>query len=777
VGFRPAVHRLAVAHGITGSVRNRAGTVELVVEGPRAAVDAFWAALPTALPRHARIESADTLAETEIPEEERQASFEIVPSDRGTPVAVTIPPDLRICPACAREVLDPADRRYRYPFTTCVDCGPRYTVVESMPYDRRRTTLRDFPLCDACRNEYETPGDRRFHAEAVACPVCGPRPVLLDPGGAPAPGDPLQTARARLAAGDGVAVKGIGGFLLAANAFDRAALRRLRAAKRRPHKPFAVMAASRGVLERYCSVPAAAAELLDSAEGPIVILDTLPEPPGDAPPLPLDLLTPDAATLGAMLPTSPLHLLLAQPTGDDPTPPFDLLVMTSGNRGGEPICLSAEEALERLDGIADAFLVHDRRICLRNDDSVCVIRGGRPQVWRRARGYAPGAVALPHPLQRCVLAMGAEIKNTIAVGDRDRVTLSPHVGDLESPEAMEGLDQVADRLPAFLGRTPEVVAVDTHPDMHSTRRGRFLAERLGVPVREIQHHHAHGLACLAENGRIEGLVLAFDGTGLGADDSIWGAELLEVTPRDFRRLATFAPVPLPGGDAAVLHPERQLVARWWAAGIEPAPGLLALYDIRPEDAAAWTAQCRRSVNAPLTHAAGRLFDAFAALLRLPPRGGITYEAQAAIRVEQAARRALAADTRPAGVVRYDLREEAGLLMVDWSPSFLRAPPPAAITESDVQALALNVHAAVASAAVEMVSYGFARSPFRVVALTGGVMMNRVLHDRLVRRLEALGADVAVHRAIPPNDACIALGQAVAAGLGGEDDNGEDRLCV
>jgi hydrogenase maturation protein HypF len=627
-----------------------------------------------------------------------------------------------------------------------------------MPYDRERTTLRVFPLCPDCRAEYEDPNDRRFHAESIACPACGPKLTLTDGRGRPVPGDPLTSARGALARGRILAVRSIGGFQLAVDATDKDAVNRLRRRKLRPHKPFAVMARDLGVLKRHCRVSDRAAELLSGPEGPIVICDLLERRDQ----LPADALSPDTATLGAMLPTSPLHELLFSPLAGDETPPFDLLVMTSGNRGGEPICITNPQALERLGTIADFVLSHDREINLRNDDSVCVLTepGDRPQVWRRARGYAPAAVRLKTPLGRCVLAVGADLKNTVSVGFGDRVTLSPHVGDLETPEALTFLAETAERLPAFLGRRPEVVAVDLHPDLRSTRFGVELARRLGLQVVYVQHHHAHAAACLAENHVDDALALAFDGTGWGTDGNVWGAELLWVTPEGFERLGSFSPVPLPGGDAAVLDPRRQLTARWVDAGVQLTPGLLNASSVSDEEAEVWAAQCEKSINAPLTHGAGRLFDAFSCALGLAP-DRITYEARAAVRLETCAR------TYGGGSV--DLLElpfgaqvdSAGLLMIDWADTFRRVGE--GLPGLDGPGWAMAFHCAVAKAALQMAVYGRKRTSRRKVALSGGVFMNRLLTGLLIPLLEDEGFEVLTHRAVPPNDGGISLGQAVVAG--------------
>ena len=757
VGLRPTVFLLAEEAGLCGWVQNRTGVVRLRLEGYAQAIEAFMRRLPQALPPNARLDTVSEIEADVLPEGGGAGDFKILPSSMSGHPTVVIPADLAMCEVCRAEIQDPHNRRYGYPFTTCTRCGPRYTVVESMPYDRDRTTLSAFPLCPACRAEYENPRDRRFHAESTACPHCGPSLTLLDLQGKKVEGDALRVTRQALSRGGIVGVRGIGGFLLAANAFDCDALRTLRARKRRPHKPFAVMAADLATVRRFCVVPPEAETLLLSPEAPIVILDVLPEAVREER-VPLDLLTPDAPTLGVMLPTSPLHLFLLTPLSDDPVPAFELLVMTSGNRGGEPICLTNAEAQERLAGIADLLLCHDREINLRADDSLAVIQHGAPQLWRRARGYAPNAILLSRPLQRCVLAMGAELKNTVAVGFEDRVVVSPHVGDLETPEALDGLERVARSLPQFLERRAEAVAVDLHPDMHATLLGRRLAAEQGLPVVEVQHHHAHAAAALAEHGEHAGLALVMDGTGWGTDGTVWGAELLAVDPSGFRRLATFAPVPLPGGDAAVRRPARQVVARWVAAGVELTDERLRRLGVTPEEGAAWRQQCLRQLNAPLTHAAGRVFDAFSAALGLAPET-VTYEGQSAIRLEASARRS---SRRNVPRIPFALAEKEGVLVIDWADAFVLLSEAPLKTGHECD-WAYGEHSSVAESAIKMVEYGLARGIDGPVALSGGVFMNRILTDLVVQGLEALGVRVLVHRRIPPNDGCIALGQAVVAG--------------
>lgn len=758
VGFRPALYRLAREAGLGGYVQNRFASVRLVLEGPAAHVREFMSALPSSLPPNARLDTCLLLEDYPLDASAPLRPFVIEESGGEERTDVLIPADLAVCRNCLREVFDPSDRRHGYPFTTCTQCGPRYTVINGMPYDRVRTTMSVFPLCPDCRREYEDPGNRRFHAESIACPRCGPRLSLEDDAGRAVEGDPLRRARAALADGAVVAVRGMGGFLLAADAINRNTLLMLRQRKRRPRKPFAVMARSLELIRGACVTDPGGERLLGSAEAPIVILDIRQD--GDAGTLlPIDLIAPDTATLGIMLPTTPLHALLGTPLDGDPVRPFDWLIMTSGNRGGEPICISNDEARERLRGVADYLLLHDREINLRNDDSICVSQNGRPQVWRRARGFAPRPVALGRRLNRCVLAMGAELKNAIAVAFDDRAVLSPHVGDLEAVEAVDGLRQVAEALPRFVNRSPQAVAVDLHPDMHCTRLGREIAARLSAPVVEVQHHHAHAAAGLGEHGFAEGLGLVFDGTGLGTDGHIWGAELMAIEGGGFRRLASFAGVPLPGGDAAVRRPARQLVGRCFAAGIEMPNTLRRQAGISEEELRVWTRQCAADVNAPITHAAGRLFDAISVLLGLAPRT-TTYEGQTAIRLEAAARRHTAGGRLPSLPHRVDDRD--GMLWVDWSEAMALLADQARAHDT-AEAWAYAAHVAIVEAAGEMVSYGLERTRQRAIALSGGVFMNRILTDLLLPHLKSMGLTVLLHGETPPNDGGIALGQAIVAG--------------
>ncbi len=753
VGFRPTVQRLAVLAGIGGWVQNRSGRVRMRLVGPEAVLEAFLAALPARLPAQARLQSLTRSPFESVEADAEALRFSIRESRVDQQTRVSIPADLATCDECRVELFSSGSRYFGYPFTTCTNCGPRYTVVEDMPYDRERTSLSAFPLCRDCRAEYEDPRNRRFHAESIACPRCGPRIWLTDASGGEISGEPLREARRALAAGKIVAVKGLGGFLLAADPFNRESIATLRTRKRRPSKPFALMARSMEVIAHHTVLGDEARAWLGAAEAPIVILDM-----ADRCGVASGQIAPDTRTLGMMLPTTPLHTLLFEPLPGDPTAAFDLLVMTSGNRSGEPISTRNEEALERLSGIADLFLMHDRPIHLRCDDSITVISRSKPQLWRRARGFSPRSIALARPLSRRVLALGAELKNTIAVGYGKEVVLSPHIGDLETPEAVDSLEEVATSLPRFLEQTPELIAVDLHPDMRSTRLGLRLAREGGLPVVRVQHHHAHAAAGLAEHGLDSGLALVFDGTGLGSDGKIWGAELLDLEPGGVRRLASFESVPLPGGDAAVRQPARQLVARWVESGRTVDAAWRERLGIGETEISAWETQCRRGLNAPQTHAAGRLFDAFSAALGISPRR-VSYEGQAAIRLEARARECRSDVGLPE--LPFTLVDREGLLLVDWSESFVRVHEKAP-RAADAASWALSFHHAVARAARAMVreAGGTRTGP---VLLTGGVFMNRLLVDLLSEGLLEDGVSVVLPRLAPPNDGGISLGQVFVAG--------------
>jgi hydrogenase maturation protein HypF len=694
VGFRPFVHRLAHAHGVAGFVLNDGAGVVIEAEGPSTALDAFAAAVVDAAPGLARVNSL--VAERMEPRGELE--FAIRMSDGAAVSAgAVIPPDTATCDDCLRELFDPADRRYRYPFLNCTQCGPRLTIVRSVPYDRARTTMASFELCADCRREYEDPGDRRFHAEPIACPVCGPQLSL-----------PLAEAVACLREGRILAVKGLGGYHLACDARDEDAVARLRGRKHREEKPLAVMT---GDPDALCRVEPEERVLLESPARPIVLMQRLPAAPI------AHSIAPGSPWLGVLLPYTPLHHLLWH----DLQFPF---VLTSGNLSDEPIAFDDAEARRRLGGIADAFLGNDRPIHRRCEDSV--VRQGA--VLRRSRGYAPSALPLPVAAPVPVVAAGGELKSTFCVAREGEAFLSAHLGDLDSELAYRAFRTDLELYLEMLAVEPAAVACDLHPEYLSTK----WAHEQELPLVEVQHHHAHAAACLAEHGE-EGpaLALVFDGTGYGTDGTLWGGELLRADLDSFERLAWLDPVPLPGGETAVREPWRMAAVHLERAGLDvPWPAWQAVRE-------------SLAVNAPLSSGMGRLFDAVAALLGVRDR--VSYEGQAAIELEL-----LAGDTAAE----------------PWAWRFGQTPTLVVRAAADLAAgrpreeIAAAFHETVAASAAA-VAYVHAGT-CRTVVLSGGSFQNRRLAGSTRARLQDHGLRVLEHRLVPANDGGISYGQAAVA---------------
>jgi hydrogenase maturation protein HypF len=695
VGFRPFVHRLATRRGLAGFVLNDGEGVVIEVEGLARALDLFVDALVLEAPRLARIDAV--ASERLLVTGGREFTVEV---SRASGRSALIPPDVATCDACLAELFDPRDRRYRYPFLNCTDCGPRFTIVRAVPYDRPSTTMAGFPLCADCLREYEDPSDRRFHAEPIACPACGPRLSV-----------PLEDAVSTLLAGGIVAVKGLGGYHLACDAESEDAVTRLRARKRREEKPLAVMTADPG---RLVDLSGAEGALLRSPARPIVLARRR----ADA--LVADAVAPGSPWLGVMLPYTPLHHLLCTDVGR-------ALVMTSGNLTDEPIAFDDPDARRRLGAIADLFLEHDRPIHRRCEDSV--VRAGFPV--RRSRGYAPSALPLPVHLERPVVAVGAELKSTFCAARGGEAFLSPHLGDLTGEDAYAAFRGDLILYLDMLGVEPAAVACDLHPDYLSTR----WAVEQGLPVVEVQHHHAHAAACLAEHGEAgPALAIVLDGTGYGTDGTIWGGEVLRCDLESFERVAHLEPVPLPGGEAAVRAPWRVAAAYLERAGL-PVPW---------ED---WEL-VRQSlvVNAPLSSGAGRLFDAVSALLGVRER--VSYEGQAAIELEH-----LAADTRS---VPYACRIDTGVI---------RGADLVAAAHDDLRAG--RDRSEIAAAFHEGVADAFAGACLEAgdsgtVVLSGGCLQNLRLLESLRKGLESSGFRVLSHRVVPPNDAGVSYGQTAVA---------------
>ncbi len=735
VGMRPFLHRLAHRHGLGGWAANTGQGVELEVEGPREAVEAFLAGLAAAPPPAARIME---LIQRPLPWR-GHGSFAIRES-QAEPGPAQPGPDLATCPRCLAELQDPGDRRYGYAFLNCTDCGPRYTITAALPYDRPRTALAGFPLCPDCAREYRDPADRRFHAQAVACPACGPRLWLEDAGGSPlADPDPLAAALALLRAGRILALKGLGGFHLAVDASNREAVGELRRRKRRPAKPLAVMVADLAAARRVAVVSPSAAKLLASPAAPILLLSKR-EPSPLAPEL-----APGLGRLGVMLPYTPLHhLLLAGGLA--------ALVMTSGNLSDEPLAAENQEARRRLAGLADFFLLHDRPILHRVDDSVLLPVGPAAIPLRRARGLIPWPLQLP---RRCpsILALGGLQKNTFCLTRGDQAFPSPHLGDLASPEARELQAATLAHYQAFLGVTPRVVAHDLHPDYPTTRQAKAhpAPRKLGV-----QHHHAHILSCLAEHGG-SGPVLgvALDGAGWGADGRIWGGEVLLAEPRGYTRLAHLAYVPQPGGEAAIRAPWRMALAQLRAVHGSDFPlAELPLGGwLRPGQAEGLAALLAGGLNCPPTSSAGRLFDAVAALGGLCPT--VSYEGEAAARLEALA--------DPAAGRPYDFSWEEGPWpwVIATAPT-LRGVVADLLAGEPLTRVSGRFHATLAELFAEICLALQRKTGLERVALSGGVFQNATLLRGLTAGLARRGLRVLTHRQVPPNDGGLSLGQALAA---------------
>jgi hydrogenase maturation protein HypF len=749
VGFRPFVYRLAAELGLSGAVGNDSRSVTVDVQGSDAAVRAFLRRVMSEAPPLARVAGVRT---RHLPPRPDRHGFRIAASRTVAGARTLVPPDTATCADCLREMSDPADRRYRHPFITCTNCGPRYTIITALPYDRPATTMAGFPMCARCAAEYRDPGDRRFHAQPVCCPECGPRLWFEAGGGQPAPeGDAaILAAQRALAGGAVVAVKGIGGYHLACSASDGAALARLRARKARPDKPLAVLVRDLEVAARLAHLDPDEARVLCGPARPIVLVTRRPGAPVHG------LVAPGSPLLGLLLPYSPVHhLLLAPVPGAAPAAP-EAIVLTSGNLAEEPICHEDGDASQRLRGIADAFLRHDRPIHVPCDDSVVRVVDGREMPVRRSRGYAPLPVELPGPVPP-VLAVGGELKNTICLTQGRHAICSPHLGDMGSPATLAAAQRAAEHLTGVYRVRPRALAADAHPGYQT--RAWAVRQRAGRPLHLVQHHHAHVVSLLAEHGRLGEPVLgvAFDGTGYGADGAIWGGELLlvDADPSRFRRVGRLRPVPLPGGDAAVRHPGRVALAHLYAAGLPWAPWLPPVRDAPPGALQRLRSVLERGLaGAPCT-SAGRLFDAVAALLGV--RQEISYEAQAAIELE-----ALAAawPGAPAEVGRFGL-DRHGLL----DPGPVLAGLAAGVRDQvPVAALALGFHAALARAVAEAVAAAGQRYRVRLAGLTGGVFQNVLLLRSCRDRLARAGFEVLVHRVVPANDGGLALGQAVIAAV-------------
>jgi hydrogenase maturation protein HypF len=733
VGYRPFVYRLAGELGIAGWVLNDERGVLVEAEGPPDAVHAFLARLSSDAPPLAEVRG---VAAEDVPLAGGDG-FEIVASERSGTATAPVTPDTASCEDCLAELADPADRRYRYPFLNCTNCGPRFTIVQGIPYDRPLTTMAGFTMCEACQAEYEDPADRRFHAQPNACPVCGPQVRLLERGGAPVEGveDAVRAAANDLLAGKILAVKGLGGYHLACRADSEEAVAALRSRKRREDRPFALLVldveTARGLVELGPEEEA----LLTSRERPIVLARRL----ADAAVAPS--VAPNAPDLGLMLPYTPLHQLLASDTGLP-------LVMTSGNTSDEPIAFDDEDARERLNRIADRFLVHDRPIATRTDDSVVRVVRERPLMLRRSRGYVPASLDLPVASPLPLLGVGAEQKNAFCLAKGDRAWPSHHIGDLKNYETLQSLETGVEHFQELFEVTPQLVVHDLHPDYLSTRYARGLED---VQLFSVQHHHAHLAATLAEHG-VTGLAVGaiFDGTGLGTDGTIWGGEILVGGVDRVERCGRIRPIRMPGGERAIMEPWR-MAAAWLTELRVPLPPAFA--DIAQPR---WNMVARMSItgmSSPFTSSAGRLFDAVAALCGV--RLEVTYEGQAAIEFEALADRG-AVEPYP-----LELEHRGQAIALDVRPLILAVLDDIS-AGVDVSAISARFHAGIARATSEAVVLVAGRQDLDIAVLSGGVFQNRLLLELTASRLEEAGLRVLVPEKLPPNDGQIAFGQ-VAVG--------------
>ena len=727
VGFRPFLYREATERRLSGFVRNTSAGVYAEVEGDLSDCEAFFAALEAKAPPLSRITA---IQREEIPVRGGTA-FTILSSENGGKTAL-VSPDIGICDACRRELFDPADRRYRYPFINCTDCGPRFSIIKDIPYDRASTSMAAFTQCAPCRREYDDPLDRRFHAQPNACADCGPH-LSFFIGGKPEQGDPVLLAEDCIRRGGIVAVKGLGGFHLACDAQNEQAVALLRARKQRYEKPFAVMARNLSAVRAFCEVSAEEEALLTGFRKPIVLLRKKPE-------IALALsVAPGNARLGVMLPYTPLHCLLMER--------FAALVMTSGNISDRPMIYKDEDALAAFAPLADAELTHNRPIVRRIDDSVCVVSRGEQRFIRRARGFAPE----PLPLKgngRTILAVGAQEKNTFCLLKGNNAFLSGHIGDLDDPDTEQALVSEIGSFERLFDAEPECVVCDPHPDYVSAK----IARSLGLPVLTVQHHRAHFASVLAEHGE-NGPALGFiwDGTGYGDDGTIWGGETLFGTISDSRRAGHILPFSLLGGEAAVREPWRcALSVCSIALGEEQA---LRYFPAREKEARLLLQAAESGLNAPKTTSMGRLFDAVAALCGL--RESVAYEAQAAIELEQAA------DAEEAGAYHFDILAENGGWVYDWRP-VIRSILTDISAGVPAGRVSMRFHRALISLLAEAAEKALLETGVRKVALSGGCFQNELLLTLGANALEARGFTVLYNRLVPCNDGGICFGQAAAA---------------
>ncbi|OLP17025.1 carbamoyltransferase HypF [Leptolyngbya sp. 'hensonii'] len=764
VGFRPTVYRLAKACHLRGEVCNDGQGVLIQVAGRPDALERFIHQIRAECPPLAKIEAIDrTLLTEPLPHRD----FTITQS-HSTAIHTGITPDAATCPQCRAEIFDPLSRWYRYPFTNCTHCGPRLSIVRAIPYDRRHTSMAGFPLCPDCDREYGDVDNRRFHAQPIACPVCGPRAWLERSDGRPMTAsmasmlDEVDAVCTLLQKGEIVAIKGMGGFHLACDATNAAAVQNLRDRKHRDHKPFALMARDLAVIEQYCLISSLERTLLESPAAPIVLLPQRSDPNPGATPIALEV-APGVNTLGFMLPYTPLHHLILSRMNRP-------IVLTSGNLANDPQCIENDEARTKLGAIADYFLLHDRPIVNRVDDSVVRVVADRVQVLRRARGYAPAPIQLPAGFEQApaILAMGSELKNTFALLHYGQAILSQHLGDLEQATAFTAYQQTLNLYLQLFEHHPTAIAVDLHPDYLSSKLGQDLAIANGLSLHAIQHHHAHVAACMAENqlplNTAPVLGIALDGLGYGEDGTIWGGEFLLADYRRFQRLGCFKPVAMLGGALAIAQPWRNTYAHLLAAfpwdDLQSAYGALELVAFLEQQPRSLLHQMlAQGINAPLASSCGRLFDAVAAALGLCRVA--SYEGQGAIALESLAVEWLASGQATPWPYPFTIMDQSALKILEPHPMWQ-----ALLTDlqqgMEPGKIAARFHLGLGIAIAQMVTTLRQQQEFIQVALTGGVFQNRLLLQQVSQHLTAAGFIVLTHSQVPPNDGGLALGQVAIA---------------
>jgi hydrogenase maturation protein HypF len=745
VGFRPFVYRLAEELHLSGWVRNTSGKVEIEIEGEESDLQIFIEELKTQAPPQARIEHIQAI----FAPLKGYSGFHIDESQPQEGQYQLVSPDIATCPDCQKEIFDPGDRRYRYPFTNCTNCGPRFTIIEDIPYDRPKTTMREFKMCPQCEKEYQDPLDRRFHAQPNACPVCGPKLELVDANGAKVNcPDVIQKAVELLNEGKILAVRGLGGFQLACDATNTETVKKLRGRKHRPAKPFAVMVDSLAEVRKHGVISEEEASLLQSPENPIVLL-AWQKSTSDI----VDEVAPGLDYLGVMLPYTPLHHILLKDVGIP-------LVMTSGNLSEEPIAKDNEEALIRLKGIADYFILHNREIYARYDDSVSIVEDGQPVAVRRARGYAPYPIILPYESKQ-ILACGAELKNTFCLTRDNHAFLSQHIGDMENEETLEHFENTIELYKRLFRIDPELIACDLHPEYLPSKYAAALASEKKLSLMRVQHHHAHIVSCMVEN-ELKGPVIgvAFDGVGYGTDGAIWGGEFMLTDWNRFKRVGQFEYVPMPGGAAAIKKPYRMALGYlYFLLGTVALPE--SMQKIKANEIDIIKRQIKRKINCPLTSSAGRLFDAVAAITGV--RDEIDYEAQAAIELEMLGTGYI--DSKSSQVYPFNIEVERGIRIIRLKKLF-EAVLRDVENRVTVPEISARLHHTVASITVKMCQDIAMEIGLEQVILSGGVFQNRLLLRLTRKQLEEAGLKVFTHHLVPCNDGGIALGQAVIAQFAG-----------